>query len=207
MRWFFWAGEGEEGRGNGFPVSPRSDPRPGTHTAHTFSPTTRRRRHSRVSARLPLPHCGARRQTAEEQRAPLLVCPTPPLRRSSRRGVEAGLGTGASKRNHPFHNLPPRRTAPLACGLFNHSPEKKKKATLNQTCCWVTTAPFAFPIDTRAKRSTVQSCLLVSCGFFSRALLVSAAREKEIDCRVHMGSKETRGRGVCGFFGREWRGV
>ena len=123
----FWVGEGEEGEREWLPCFPPLSPRPGTHTAHTFSPTTRRRRHSRVSARLPLPHCGARRQTAEEQRAPLLVCPTPPLRRSSRRGVEAGLGTGASKHTRPFHNLPPRRTAPLACGLFNHSPEKKKR--------------------------------------------------------------------------------
>ena len=35
---------------------------------------------------------------------------------------------GKTRRNAlPNHNLPPRRTAPLACGLFNHSPEKKKR--------------------------------------------------------------------------------
>ena len=42
-------------------------------------------------------------------------------------GLKLGWGRGASKHTRPFHNLPPRRTAPLACGLFNHSPEKKKR--------------------------------------------------------------------------------
>ena len=221
LRWCNWVGEGERGERELLPLLPRTNPRPGTHTAHTCSPTTRRRRHSRVSARLPLPHCGARRQTAEEQRAPLLVCPTPPLRRSSRRG-RGGVGRRA-KAHFPTTTCP--QGAPLPWpAVYSTTARRRKKGDTqpdmllgyNSAICvqkfndsrksaiHTTFRALLRSSSTHEPRDPLFRVVFWFLVVFFRALLCSAAREKEIDCRVHMGCKETRGRGVCGFL--VWNG-
>ena len=146
LRWCNWAGEGERGEREWLPCFPSLSHLTQGHTRRTLVPPPRvaaataeyrQDCHYHTAAR------GDRRQRSSVLR--FLSVPHPHC--DALHAVGLKLGWGRARRNTPIPSTTYPQGAPLpwpASDLHHTQPGEEKKATLNQTCCWVTTAPFAF---------------------------------------------------------------
>ena len=217
----FWAGEGEEGRGNGFPVSPRSDPRPGTHTAHTYSPPRvaaataeyRQDCHYHTAAR------GDRRQRSSVLR--FLSVPHPHC--DALHAVGLKLGWGRVRRNATIPSTTYPQGAPLPWpAVCSTTARRRKKGDTqpdmllgyNSAICvqkfndsrksaiHTTFRALLRSSSTHEPRDPLFRVVFWFLVVFFRALLCSAAREKEIVLWYTWVVKK-RG-GAVWLFGMEW---